>query len=303
MNKIIKVFAFFFIIALIILNREVISSCYMTIVKFFTSKTTELERNEYYRNYDFMYVHNTDQFIPHNKQELVDVLYTIINSGEEMFTFYCSNEYKECRDDVRAIANDQTILSHINNYVHPYNSFKHIETQFTDMGEVTITLGKVYSKEEIELINQKVDEIILKNIRNDINVIDKIKIVHDYIISNSRYDTARAYQNNQTYKSDIAYGPLFQGHAICSGYSDAMELFLEKFGVKSYKISSENHVWNAVYLNDRWYHLDLTWDDPVTDIGIDLLEYNYFLIDNNKLKSKKDDEHFFDKNYYLEFNY
>ena len=45
-----------------------------------------------------------------------------------------------------------------------------------------------------------------------------------------------------TYASDIAYGPLFEGYGICGGYTDAMELFLEKMGIESYKISSDQHV-------------------------------------------------------------
>ena len=32
-------------------------------------------------------------------------------------------------------------------------------------------------------------------------------------------------------------------------------------------VSSEaaNHAWNAVYLNNQWYHMDATWDDPTWD--------------------------------------
>ena len=30
------------------------------------------------------------------------------------------------------------------------------------------------------------------------------------------------------YHSDIAYGPLVEGYAICGGYADTMKLFLDK---------------------------------------------------------------------------
>ena len=80
-----------------------------------------------------------------------------------------------------------------------------------------------------------------------------------------------------------------------------MELFLEKMNVKSFKISSENHVWNAVYLNNKWYHLDLTWDDPVASNGKDYLEHDYFLIDTNKLLSLETEQHQFNKEIYKEF--
>ena len=49
-----------------------------------------------------------------------------------------------------------------------------------------------------------------------------------------------------------------------------------------------------------WYHLDLTWDDPVTSSGVDLLEYDYFLIDTIKLISNGRVEHNFDHTVYTE---
>ena len=79
-----------------------------------------------------------------------------------------------------------------------------------------------------------------------------------------------------------------------------MELFLEKLNIESFKVSSEKHVWNAVYLNGNWYHLDLTWDDPVTNTGAQLLLHDYFLIDTNKLKSLKIDQHNYDELAYQE---
>ena len=56
----------------------------------------------------------------------------------------------------------------------------------------------------------------------------------------------------------------------------------------------QNHVWNALKLNDGWYHLDLTWDDPITTTGQNLLEYHYFLITTNELLEKEKTQHSFD---------
>ena len=80
-----------------------------------------------------------------------------------------------------------------------------------------------------------------------------------------------------------------------------MALFLEKMGVKNFKISSDSHVWNAVYIDGSWYHLDLTWDDPVTTNNTNVLQHEFFLLNTNQLHSKEKDEHAFDKNVYLEF--
>ena len=110
----------------------------------------------------------------------------------------------------------------------------------------------------------------------------------------------RSDYNITTYRSDIAYGPLLQGYGICGGYADAMELFLEKMGIINYKISSDQHVWNAVYLDQKWYHLDLTWDDPVTTNGENYLEHTFFMIDTPTLLATELSEHNFNQSIYSE---
>lgn len=257
--------------------------------------------NEYYRDYDFEFVQNTENFYPNNKQELLNVYYTIINSGNTEFTFYCPGEYAECLNDVQSISNDQTLLSDINNYVHPFNSFKHVSTEYDSVGRVTLTIQKAYTQEEIDLVKTKVDILSTQLINPNDSTYNNILRVHDYIINNSKYDSDRSDRNIINYKSDIAYGPLFEGYAICGGYTDLMQLFLEKMKIKSFRVSSNQHVWNAVDFENNWLNLDLTWDDPIVDDGsIDYLEHNFFLIDTNKLHQIETTEHEFDYDRYSE---
>lgn len=266
-----------------------------------------LKKNEYYRDYNFSFVQNTNDFEPNNYQDIVNIFYTVINSGSDFYTFTCPKEYNRCIEDVKILANDQLTLSTINNFVHPYNSFKHIETQYNSYGDVTITLSRTYNKEDIERINTKIDELFNELTSSLSNNYEKIRAIHDYIINNSVYDVERVENNNlesdyaPLYKSDIAYGPLLQGYGICGGYSDAMQLFLEKLGVKNFKVSSEDHVWNAAYLDNVWYNLDLTWDDPVTYDGSNVLEHTYFLISTiDLITNDKDGKHNFDHTIYKE---
>ena len=214
--------------------------------------------NEYYRDYDFEFVQNTKNFYPNNKQELLNVYYTIINSGNTEFTFYCPGEYADCLNDVQAISNDQTLLSDINNYVHPFNSFKHVSTEYDSIGRVTLTIQKAYTQEEINLVKTKVDELSTQLIIPNDSTYNNILRVHDYIINNSKYDSDRSDKNIINYKSDIAYGPLFEGYAICGGYTDLMQLFLEKMKIKSFRVSSNQHIWNAVDFENNWLQIETT---------------------------------------------
>ncbi len=256
--------------------------------------------NDYTRDYDFNYVQLTDNFSPNNYQDLLNIYYTVLNSGETEFSFYCPDNYASCLNDVDSLANNQSVLSTINNFVHPFNSFRHLETSYDDYGKVTLKIEHIYTNNDIKLIEAKVKEIEKEIWQDTMTNEDKIKEAHNYIINNSKYDSDRSDNNIVKYKSDTAYGTLLEGYSLCGGYTDAMELFLEDMNIKSYKISSENHVWNAVYLNDTWYHLDLTWDDPITTDGSDILEYNFFLITTSELNEIEAEQHNYDKNVYKE---
>ncbi len=257
--------------------------------------------NDYYRNYDFNFVKQTNNFTPSNINDLINIYYTFINAGKDQFTFYCPREYEECLDDVKKLANNQDTLSDLNNFVHPFNSFNNIETKYDSMGRVTITVSRNYTEEEIQKINTEVNLLSITLIKDNLSTLDNIKTIHDYIINNTKYDSLRSDQNILTYKSNTAYGPLLQGYGICGGYTEAMQLFLEKLNVKNYRVSSDNHIWNAVYLDGKWYNLDLTWDDPViTNVDADVLEHNFFMIDTSTLLEIETSEHEFDQQVYSE---
>ena len=280
--------------------RKPLYNLYRTYFVNVDKEVTLTASSDYTRDYDFNYVKRTDDFTPSNYQDLLNIYYTVLNSGEEEFSFYCTDEYSECINDVDSLANNQKVLSTINNFVHPFNSFRHLETSYDDYGKVTLKIEHIYSNNDIKLINAKVEEIEKEIWNSSMSNEDKIKEAHNYIINNSKYDKDRSDNNIVKYKSDTAYGSLLEGYSLCGGYTDAMELFLEDMGIKSYKISSENHVWNAVNLNNAWYHLDLTWDDPITTDGSDILEYNFFLITTSELSELEGEQHNYDKNVYSE---
>ncbi|MEG0977320.1 MAG: transglutaminase domain-containing protein [Bacilli bacterium] len=274
------------------------------------------DKNEYSKNDSYLYVQLTNDFIPYSRQDLLNILYTSINNGWESFTFYCPSEYTNCLDDITKISGDDLILTHLNNYVHPFNSFTNIKTTINDTGELTLTIFYLYKEDVKKQISLKVDEIIKNNVKSDMDDFEKIKVIHDYIINNSKYDVERNEKENSKYDSYTAYGPLFEGFATCNGYTDLMAIFLSKMNFNNIKIattpgeisySSTGHVWNAVLVNNEWLHLDLTWDDPVSSDKLDYLFHTYFLVTTEALKEADKgettiEEHNFNKQFYLEFN-
>ena len=300
------------LILIVILNLNKINNFLANILE--ENPTIVLDsKNTYALNESFNYVQTTKDFNPLSKQDLKNIIYTVVDSGWKNFTFYCPDEYIKCIEDITNITNDQEILTHLNNFVNPYNSFSNIKTIISESGEITFNINYLYDQDKINLIDKKVNEIIQNNITDDMDDYEKIKVIHDHIINNSKYDVKRNNENTSQYDSYTAYGPLIEGYATCNGYTDAMAIFLNKFGYKNFKIATtpddENltgHIWNAVYINDRWVHLDVTWDDPVSENGQDYLLYKYFLITDEELKKADEGkvvvyEHNFKKSIYSEF--
>ena len=95
---------------------------------------------------------------------------------------------------------------------------------------------------------------------------------------------------------------MIEKFGICSGYSDAMKIFLDKLNIVNYKVSNDQHIWNLVYLDGTWYHLDATWDDPVASDGKQYLIHNFFMIPTDKLFKLDRLEHNYDKKTYIEAN-
>ena len=300
MRKLVYIILFALLFFLAYQYRDNIYEIYYDVFVSIEDKVTKLEPNDYYRDYSFSYAKNTTNFIPNNKKDILNIYYTIVNSGMNDFTFYCPKEYTNCINDVNDLANDQNTISNLNNFVHPFNSFKTLKTEVDVTGRVDVHIEKVYDDEMIIILNYKVDDIIKSEIKENDDIKTKIRKIHDYIINNTTYDKDRSDNKIVNYRSDNAYGVLIEKYGLCGGYTDAMMLFLERFNLMNYKIATENHVWNYVKLDNEWLHLDLTWDDPITTDGKQVLDDAFFLIDDDELRSKEKEQHSYNADIYAQ---
>ena len=246
------------------------------------------------------FLQNTTNFYPNNKQQLLNIYYTVLNNGLTDFSYYCKNSYTTCLKDVNELSEEASTFTYVNQFIHPYNSYSSIKsTNYSNNKRIDVVVEKKYSKEDQEKIENRLDEIFnLLNINSYSTVNEKIKVFHDYIANLNVYDQERAEKGESKYHSDSAIGTLFEGYSICSGYSDTLAIFLNRLGLENVKVVTDKHAWNAVKINDVWYHIDLTWDDPIVTGGGNIIQYEYFLITTNKLKEKNDGEHNFDENVY-----
>lgn len=311
-SKIIFNILFFAFLLLIIVYNENISTYIVNNYIYNKNATIEITKNQYALEKDYEYVQITDDFVAKDYQHLLNIIYTIIDSGNEEFYFYCSDDYDNCLADIDKLLptkktdNYYDILSDINNLVHPYNSYKKLTVVMNNYGKIIVRVSKQYDNQQIDYINNEIDKFNSVYIKDNMIKQDKIKLFHDYIIKNTRYDKERAnnmdsdaYINSE---SHTATGLLKNHLALCGGYSDIMSIYMSQLNIPNIRISADKHVWNLVYLDTEWLHLDATWDDPVTNTGVQILIHDYFLINTKTLFKYDNKEHNYSKDFYREAN-
>lgn len=88
---------------------------------------------------------------------------------------------------------------------------------------------------------------------------DRVKLVHDYLTHTVSYGMCPAHQT--------AYAALVLKRGLCAAYSRAFQYCLQKLGISvaclQGRARNEDHMWNLVRLDDDFYAVDVTWDDPV----------------------------------------
>lgn len=297
LGNILFTFVLMGLVVLVYLNIDTISD---KINEFLISQKKVIikDKNIYSRDYEYTNFSYDEDYVPLSEEDIKNIYFNILNNGWEEFTFYCPKEYMTCVSDLERIANDKILLSDINSYVNPYNSFSTIDTTISSLGEINVKVNKKYSDEKIMVINNKVLEIINELNLEGLSNAEKIRLIHNYIINHTAYDKDGAEGSDTPYDSTSAYGSLIEGYGVCSGYSDAMAIFLDVLKIPNLKITSENHVWNLVYVDGEYLHLDLTWDDVDNQKYID----NYFLISTNQLFTLDNKEHNYNRDFFVEAN-
>lgn len=158
---------------------------------------------------------------------------------------------------------------------------------YIDSGKMSNYLSNEFtSKQEIhvaeEKIKNEVDKVI-KKIDGGAEY-DKILMIHDYIVNNCSFD--ESLQKDNVYNM---YGAIVNKEAVCEGYTKAFKYFMDKVGIECVVVigtatnsenNTESHAWNYINLNNKWYAIDVTWDDPIVRghgfVGNDI-KYKYFL--------------------------
>ena len=153
------------------------------------------------------------------------------------------------------------------------------------------------AKYSIGIVEQYKNSIV-EECKN-LSTVEKIRYVNNYLIDNTDYDILAG---NNVYN---IYGTLVEKKAVCEGYARACKYILDELEIpciiacgiaKNSKNVTESHAWNYVKVDENWYALDITWNDPIINNGTgritDEIRYAYFLKGSNKFF----EDHFEDGN-------
>lgn len=103
---------------------------------------------------------------------------------------------------------------------------------------------------------------------------------HDYIAANYDYDTDYAVRD--------VYHFLKEGKGVCQAYTYTYAYLLESVGIETTFASSDemNHIWNVVKIDGKWFHVDVTWDDPIGNAA-GVVDHMYFMLSDSAIYNKE----------------
>lgn len=155
------------------------------------------------------------------------------------------------------------------------------------------------SKEDEEKVNDFIDGWVKKNINNGMSDLEKTKLIHDFIVKRNSYNTGDDNDMSGNYSIYTPSAILFGEGGACNAYATLFDKMATKAGLRTYystgviKGDGQLHIWNMVKINDDWYNIDLTWDDPIltSDKKIlnedDYVTYDFFLVSDEQIENTR----------------
>lgn len=158
-------------------------------------------------------------------------------------------------------------------------------------GNIIQEMPYTMDKEEIARRQASIDKEtnhIMSLVDDNMTPLQKVLIVHDYIVANYTYD--------YSYNSSSLDSMIIDKTGVCQGYAYLFYHIMAQLDIPCINVPSEEcrHIWNKVQLDGEWYNIDVTHDDPKQNNT--LIDYSagnkrtHFLVSDNELKSFSEKE-------------
>ncbi|MFJ8515952.1 transglutaminase domain-containing protein [Lysinibacillus xylanilyticus] len=177
----------------------------------------------------------------------------------------------ELSELIKQAIQDPYIYANISSFKWKYNGYAN---------NIVIRFEFTYhiSQEEEAFVEQTLTNIIAP--MHGLSELQKLQAAHDFIVLSAEY-------SKETEGSQYSpYTLLTENKGVCQAYALVLYRMLEKLGFEVQyvpgKVGEQLHAWVLVKLNNAWYHIDVTWDDPLPDRKGEV-RYNYFLVSDRQL--------------------
>ncbi|WP_010302293.1 transglutaminase domain-containing protein [Kurthia senegalensis] len=162
-------------------------------------------------------------------------------------------------------------------------------TYIADGRYVRVKMSYLHTVEQEKVVTERVQQIVASVTRPDMTDVEKVKALHDYVVTHTIYASEGLQTSQYT-----PYTILAEGKGVCQAYALLTYRLLQEAGIENMYVTGytdESHAWNLVQLDGRWYHLDTTWDDPVYATAYlekfpelySTVSYAYFLLSDDSM--------------------
>lgn len=222
-------------------------------------------------------------------EELRESLHTIIHYKQPVYEAVLQLDAEQEKvalaylDNLVSPTNEAIPLEYVSNL---YYKVTYVQTRTDEGIRVQVELQYAPQTEESTYVDTEEQKIIESIITDDMTEVQKVRAIHDWLVLNLEYDTelTRFYQ----------YEALRDRKTVCQGYALLAYDLLERAGIRAYVVTGDvhperalgtpedqrGHAWNMVRVDGVWYHLDVTWDDPVPDRK-GVVQYDHFLVSDS----------------------
>ncbi len=218
-----------------------------------------------------------DSYIITSEKQLEELILWAFYTGTERIVMDPSAYAKNINVDLPRILREKDMFSGM--YKGAY--FKWFLDSYEKVTKFELDIEYVMNKDKRELLIKSACKILADLIKNEMSDYTKELLIHDYIVNNTVYGYSEHCYD--------AYGALIQKEAVCQGYSRAMLLLSSLAGIYCLEAvgtdEGVNHSWNIIRLDGDYYHVDVSYNDPVGSINV--LRHYYFNVTDSDLEKTR----------------
>ncbi len=195
---------------------------------------------------------------------LYTALYDCISKGESLVTYettaFLSDDYT--RSLIISLLDDHPDFFYLDMISMSYTASRNPDGSLISCVYEFVPVYTLDSQDKIIAAKAEWESLlseILQIVSPSMSDLEKALVLHDYLCTNFSYDTTLTISDSYTF--------LKEKTGVCEAYADTYSALLTRLNIPNlFAVSVEmNHVWNVIQIDGAWYHVDITWDDPLNE--------------------------------------